>query len=85
MDICGNTFTTGSAPGDRFVKLVEMMKSMKGVQTESETYSACLHFHNTFFLILTHLLFFLHCKKKNRKKNPEQSKKHYDTNIVLRS
>lgn len=68
MDICGNTFTTGSAPGDRFVKLVEMMKSMKGVQTESETYSACLHFHNTFFLILTHLLFFLHCKKKTGKK-----------------
>lgn len=67
MYICGNTFTTGSAPGDRFVKLVEMMKSMKGVQTESETYSACLHFGNTFFLILTHLLFFCTVKKTGKK------------------
>lgn len=68
MYIYGNTFTTGSAPGDRFVKLVEMMKGMKDVQTESETYSACLHFGNTFFLILTHLLFFCTVKKKQEKK-----------------
>lgn len=67
MYICGNTITTASAPGDRFVKLVEMMKGMKGVQTESETCSAYLHFGNTFSLILTHFLFFCTVKKTGKK------------------